>query len=397
MSHTYEYAIIGAGPAGLAFGRKLVDSGCTDFIVIDKGRDLKDKSRYDPLDSVTGVGACGLFSDGKLSFFPSSTALWDLFDANHLDEALNYVLRLAGFDKNKIKSSNKKNTEKINEWNLKEYPSLYVDLDERIRMIEELRKGFKEIKFECTVEEITKTSDYYKLTLSNGETIQTKKIIIAGGRLHSIDHFKILPYVFKRIEYGVRIVADPNNSYFVKNKLLDPKYKLSKNNGTIEYRTFCCCRKGETICTEYPTKTKGLIRSYSGRSDCDPTNESNTGFNVRITDEKLANKIQIGSEIFSDIELQKVLSGEINLDKYFGKTGAELLVQGLESFVNKFPDLKCATLKGPTIEGVGEYIQTNDDSKVPNESIWVIGDASGKYRGLTAALLSGYCLATQIH
>ena len=54
-----------------------------------------------------------------------------------------------------------------------------------------------------------------------------------------------------------------------------------------------------------------------------------------------------------------------------------------------------STLIGPTIEGIGEYIQTND-LKVYNENIWVGGDASGIFRGITASMISGYYIGINL-
>jgi len=49
-----------------------------------------------------------------------------------------------------------------------------------------------------------------------------------------------------------------------------------------------------------------------------------------------------------------------------------------------------ATLVGPAIEGVGMYPLVSKDLGVSLPRVWVAGDAAGAFRGLTAAMISGY-------
>lgn len=50
------------------------------------------RDRYNPEESACGVGGAGLFSDGKFSFFPSSTDLWKLPKKELLLQSLDWVL-----------------------------------------------------------------------------------------------------------------------------------------------------------------------------------------------------------------------------------------------------------------------------------------------------------------
>lgn len=397
MSDTYDIAIIGAGPAGLSLAYRLSVLGKNNFILIDKGNETNERKRNSEFDSICGIGGAGLYSDGKFSFFPSSTKLWNIFDHNIANKGLDFVMNITGFDKDQVNYERMKTndiTECKGEWFLKEYPSFYLPLDNRILIIDKLYEGAKKgtIKLGCSVNDIQRNNENYALITSNGK-IKARKIVICGGRFASYNKIKIFKYKFMRLEYGVRIVENSKNRYFQKSKLLDPKYKLINDDGSIEYRTFCCCRRGETVCTNYKDDGNKNIRTFSGRADCQPTDESNIGFNVRIINEKIARNIELnlGSDIFVDVPISEALDGSI-LDKYYGKIGSKYLVEGLKSFISEFPELSNAKLCGPTIEGIGSYIETDDNSNVPNEEIWVIGDASGKYRGLTSALISGYCI-----
>jgi uncharacterized protein len=52
--------------------------------------------------------------------------------------------------------------------------------------------------------------------------------------------------------------------------------------------------------------------------------------------------------------------------------------------------LASAVLYAPAIEGVGLYPRSWQNMRIPGRPIFVAGDLTGKFRGLTAALLSGY-------
>ena len=87
MTHENEdYAVIvvGAGPAGLAAAVHCVNAG-HKTLVIETGRDCADRNHDSSEDIVTGVGGAGLYSDGKFSFFPSASKLWNLPDSDALE------------------------------------------------------------------------------------------------------------------------------------------------------------------------------------------------------------------------------------------------------------------------------------------------------------------------
>lgn len=72
---TTDILVIGAGPAGLSFGYSF-SKYSKNFLIIDMGKPLDLRERYDPLDCLCGEGGAGFFSDGKFSFFPSGTYVW---------------------------------------------------------------------------------------------------------------------------------------------------------------------------------------------------------------------------------------------------------------------------------------------------------------------------------
>ena len=75
-----KVVIIGGGPAGLSLYWGLQQGDSDNILLIDQGKSVLDRDRYDKLDSASGQGGAGLFSDGKFSFFPSGSGLWKLLD-----------------------------------------------------------------------------------------------------------------------------------------------------------------------------------------------------------------------------------------------------------------------------------------------------------------------------
>lgn len=409
MLDEVDIVIIGAGPAGLGVAHALTRLGVKSFVVFDYGCEVDKRDRNNEVDIVQGVGGAGLFSDGKFSEYPSSTELWKLEHKAILSEAYKWYCDLfIKYDKkfSDFPVSFDSEVQPVDEWFLKSYESIYLDLDQRYDLIRSLQNGVKDhLRLNHSVESFEKTDCGYIVKVTTEtlreKNIRCKKIVVAGGRFWTLFNTS-MNNRFMRLEYGVRVEDKPERSFFVNNRMKDPKFIYGKTiddvSRTVEYRTFCCCRHGEVVVTD----NNGL-RFCSGRSDCQPTDRSNFGFNVRILNKDLSNKLSKDFIYLNSLEMipfQGIpLADAINndaLEKYYGKTGNFFLCEGLKLLLERFPDLTDATLTGPTLEGVGEYCDTDANMKVFDEDIWIVGDACGKYRGITAGMVSGYYVGSII-
>lgn len=403
----YDYIVIGAGPAGLSFANSISDKR---VLVIDMGKHVKKRQHTNPSDIIVGAGGAGCFSDGKFSFFPSGTNLWNLdylllmkAYKNLTDELEEYMTIPPPPDMVDILDKKKGNS---NSWNLKKYPSIYLDLKNRIHLIEKLVSKVDSILMEHEVIGIKKseTNDYILSITSTSSTLKVndevfqvtaKNIIFAGGRFFPLYMPIKIPMKFHRYEFGFRIQTDANNpvlkgltkTHDYRN-IVDPKFCF-KYNENIEFRTFCWCRNGEVSNSSY----KG-ISTYSGRSDVDPTGLSNFGFLIRVTSPDKEYSLY-NIKPFT-IPIKSVFKSiKFGYDKYIDN----LLITALKSIIKEFPELntESSTIIGPSIEGVGSYPDIDDNLKSKSgENIYCIGDCTGIFRGIVPSMLSGYYLANAL-
>ncbi len=63
----YEVVIVGAGPAGIFAATALADLGIKGIVLLEQGKDLRERERRNPQDRLCGWGGADAFSDGKLT------------------------------------------------------------------------------------------------------------------------------------------------------------------------------------------------------------------------------------------------------------------------------------------------------------------------------------------
>lgn len=410
MLHT-KVLIVGAGPAGLALASELKDS---QYIIVDMGSSIELRDHNDAKDSIIGVGGAGLFSDGKFSFYPAGTKVWDLKSPTDtslpvLEAAYDnlktgiapYLQSVPAFPE-EIKSG----YSRPDKWFLKKYPCMYLTLDQRKAYVNDFvaKIPSSNLWLGCQFVSYIKSDNvYYCTLLKDGKEIivATTKLVIGSGRFGPLT--LEVEKIYRRIEYGVRIqfktritevlqkadnraVSVPDDGD--QSLLLDPKYIRLTEWGEI--RTFCWCKRGEVVLTDHMG-----IKSYSGRSDITQTEYNNFGFNIRIKDPTMFGETNM-FEFLKTIEPFSVTSVEAVAERY-GPILGPIIEKSLNEYLDAFPALKIDSEKrfvGPTVEGVGYYPNIDPSTlKVGDEEIYCIGDCSGIFRGIIPSMLSGYYLA----
>lgn len=407
----YDVVIIGSGPAGLAAAHGFQGSSLR-VAVIDRGADIASRDKTIESELTQGDGGAGLYSDGKFSFYPSATSLWELPEKEELKNAYEWtcnILNHYGLDTPPYPQNKDDYTVGSGEWILKEYPSDYLSLEKRISLVHELVKNSEADFFNETNLvnfEYNKEEGIFNLNVerqSGGSLIQCRRLVVTGGRFGGF-LLKDYPGVFHRLEVGFRIEQSSEQAFFRNMPQLDPKMKMRSNCNTVEWRTFCACREGDTVLT----KTLGLW-TVSGHSDGPATGRSNVGFNTRVMDQELAKrsldkvirtlsdknsyfKINLGDAKKPSSESRKAL------EDVYGEELVNKMIEGVESLSERFPEINDSetTLIGPTLEGVGWYPKLEQNLKTPEQPIYVAGDACGLFRGIVAAMISGNYVSKNI-
>lgn len=407
MTSIYDVIFVGAGCANISGAYYLHKNHPEiNFLLIDMGKHITERNHLSETDCISGVGGAGLFSDGKFSFYPAGTNVWKL---EQQKLKMSYLF-LASILKPFIVIP-----ELILEehsycpelsWTLKKYKSFYLSLNQRKELIHnitceyhnEINERFllsTEVKCITIVKSDTEIYEIKCENVVNKKqfSLCTKKIILSGGRfmplfLKSLDNKLNIPMEFKRIELGIRFKGPSDCDLYETSDGVDPKFIKYDKDRQIEYRTFCWCRNGETVLTNFKE-----INTWSGRSDCVPTNSSNFGFNVIFKEEKY---IKLLHNAISTSSFETTFK-KLDIPETYKET-SKYILDGLRSFLNfsKFEELEEFKVCGPTIEGVGYYPITNDDLQIKGQKIWVGGDCTGKFRGIVPSMLSGIFIAIQV-
>lgn len=385
-----DCVIIGAGPAGICSAINFEENHI-NYLVIEKGVSIFKRKKETSKDITSGFGGGGLYSDGKLSFYPSGT---NVYSCNYVEESYNKLRELLSSLNIQIPKTIKgdSNTSETLDF-LKKYDSIVLGETQLLQLCFFLQSKLTEgnIIFETEVIQIEKINpNEYFIHLSNGKTLITKNIIYAGGKFGSYFINKSLTEpqkCFKKFEVGIRLEFE--NSFFDYQEINQKDFKLIiPIDDELEVRTFCFCKNGQIVDSK-----NNSISSFNGVSNITSSSKTNFGLNFRIkTEEKYESYKQ-------DIEELRSLNLSINLDEFLKlKTQNRILTQLLSILKIHFPGLlnSNAKIRAPSFEYTGFYPMTDLDLKIKDENIWMCGDSTGDFRGLMPALLSGFITSQSV-
>lgn len=391
-------AIVGAGPAGLAAGAALARSGIP-IVLLDTGSsDISSRATS----RLVGLGGAGLYSDGKFSFRPSATRLWELQPGSVLEAAEEDFLDL--FERHGghrpiplLPTTDESISASVTR---KRYPSVYLSFEQRAEMIRTLSEECGTVACDSRVSSIEWNDGRYELTAENGDRVSASALIIATGRLGPTTGFgpaMAVPMVYRRGEIGIRIETEAGGSPLDRYDSVDPKLIGTTSDSSVSWRTFCMCRDGLVESSRLPAG--GVL--YSGRADCPPTGRSNFGLLVRVDDEDTFRRLRFDNALSTimttnsefDLTMRTFIDGRgAPLDLVVHREVTDALLGAIDDIFSGDPGaLDTARAIGPCVEGVGMYPDLSNELQTPfGTSSFVCGDASGIFRGLAAALVSGF-------
>ncbi len=402
-----------------------------------------------PCNIMAGFGGAGTFSDGKLNFIAKlgKSNLYKYMTISEADELIDYTETV--FNKFKMDSdiypSNMDEALKYKQIVAKEGANLLVIKQKHLgsdnlpTYIQDWTDylASKNVKLmeltECL--DYEKENDYYILHLINkGKAfdIKCKNIIIAPGRtgakwMQEIADKHGLIYTSQSIEIGVRVEVRKEILDEITKTIYDPSIFIKTKTYDDEIRTFCTNPGG------YVTKENyyGYICVNGHALKTKKSNNSNFAFisKINLTEPvtntreygesiaRIANTLGAGKPIvqtlkdlrrgrrsvpariakgFIEPTLKDVVAGDLAL--VLPHRIITNILEGLEVLDRIIPGVNNdeTLLYGPEIKFFSNEIETDNNMKIKDESIYFIGDGAGKAGNIVTAAATGVVAARDI-
>ena len=429
MSEFYEIGIIGMGPAGIGFAMSMLGTPVLEkTICFERGSSnvdnscptslLKEHSCTNACNIISGVGGASSFSSGKISTYPAGSGLVNFFESETqlkelIDQALSFLNEKVSLTKIKIDPEIKKYAKAFYEQRSIDYKyyDVYEFDGETYRAflkdtITELRKEGLNLLDSSEVISISRdlyTKEYnINVRTPDGERqYYVRKIVLATGALNIQDRLieNVLNTDADHYEIGVRMEA---LSHVFGSKLSthgDLKLKHSKgrtycvsvNGNIIEYQTGglrflegCVEQSALTQYTNLAVLIKceddDLISDFIGRyRDRYKGNPIKQRYIDYINDETSNSDVNTTLASATNGNINCLLPTEINDEiKVFIK---DVLIDAMEIPENTI------TLVAPELKVIRNLKIAENFETINN--IFVIGAATGKFRGILQSFCSG--------
>lgn len=430
MSKVYDVCLIGLGPAGIGFLSSIDATVMSNTICFEKGsvdsicncHTGEPCFHCEPCSIVSGLGGASSFSCGKISDYPAGSGMLSFFDSKDSMstfmkseiEALKSILRLEKFDISTTKQMQMKtyfleSGIKYKYYDVYEFrKEAYYSHLKRI-ICNAANKGAR-IVFNTEVNNISrinsKNGQLYSISIKDKrkESIyMAKKVILATGNVFSNNstiELLLRNEVGFNYEIGVRVVVltEKISNYLNTHGDLKLKYK----NG----RTYCVSRDGYIIA--YSINGIMLLEGYTDKTN--PTNVTN--FAIIFKENNKQDLDSFKSKYytsFSGIPIKQNYSDYLSNtpstytclnEPFFSAQNGNinnLFSQRINRSISDFIDSVLINTMGLSKEDITLYAPELKETYCYNinksfqvsTGIYIIGAATGKFRGILQSYCSG--------
>jgi uncharacterized FAD-dependent dehydrogenase len=450
----YDVIIIGAGPGGIFTAYELVEKRPSlKIAVFEMGHELK--KRKCPIDGekvkscihcgscsiMSGFGGAGAFSDGKYNITNDfGGTLHEYIGKKTALELMEYVDRINlrfGAEGTKLYSTAGTSIKKKclqNDLHLLDASVRHLGTDINYIVLENLYGYLKDrvdFYFDCTVKNVEKTENGFRIHCGKGE-FESSKCVISAGRsgskwMETVCGELEIGTKSNRVDIGVRVELPAE----VFSHLTDELYESKIVYRTKEYgdlvRTFCMNPKGVVV----NENTNGIV-TVNGHSYEDPERQTgNTNFALLVAkhfSEPFKDSNGYGESI---ARLSNMLGGGVIVQRFgdlirgrrstksrieesftiptLGAAAGDLslvlpkrIMDGIIEMIYALDKIAPGTanedtlLYGVEVKFYNMEVKVDEHLMTKHEGLYVIGDGSGITHSLSHASASGIYVARQI-
>jgi hypothetical protein len=443
MNKSFDYIIVGAGPAGIFACLELLSKKVkgSSIALIDMGKRIKDRAAHEVM---MGFGGAGTYSDGKLHYTPklSHERTFHLIDPDDYQKLLDevqqtfesYGVNARFYPDNVEEVDSLINLCERNNIELVVRKAQHVGTDKLKDVISDMEttliKAGVNIITEVKIEDLIIEEGEIKGVIGNNKIKYLgKKILLAPGRvntrwLQNVGTKYNMKYQYDMVEVGVR-VEFPSS---IMKKYADALYEIVFKIRTKTYddiiRTFCSCPNGFVAQEIYD----GYV-CVNGHSNSDHASQnSNFAFvcEVNLTEPvensiayaesiaRLASTIGGGKPILQRLadlrrfrrstwgrlkksmvlpSLKDVTPGDIAMALPYRIVTN--ILEGLEQLDKVMPGINSGStlLYAPEVKLRSSKVYTTKDMQTSIKNLYVAGDAAGLSGSITGAAATGIMAA----